>query len=155
MSGNPIVAPDPGGPAQVHERGVRGTQGDDGTASEASGRGVSWSREALQLAYRDHSAAVYTAARGFCGSRVAGEVTVEVFLHLRRHPELHDSARALLRTSLLAVTHDVAVDTIRSETTRRASEAHAAARPVADHDDADQFPVGADGRRLVAHPSRC
>lgn len=106
----------------------------------------------MQEAYRDHSGAVYAAARGFCGSRVAGDVTVEVFLHLSRHPELHDSARASLRTSLLAVTHDVSVDTIRSETTRRASEAHAAARPVADLDDADQFPVGADERRLVAHP---
>lgn len=82
-----------------------------GTESETSGRGVSWSREALELVYRDHSGAVYAAARGFCGSRVAGDVTVEVFLHLWRHPEQQDSARGSLRTWLLTVTHDIsAVD---------------------------------------------
>lgn len=125
-----------------------------GTESATSGRGDSWPREALQLAYRDHSGAVYAAARGFCGSRVAGDVTVEVFLHLWRHPEQQDSARASLRTWLLTVTHDVSADTIRSQTTRRTSEAPAAARPVADFDDADQFQVAADDASLVAQPLR-
>jgi len=104
----------------------------------------------LQLAYRDHRGAVYAAARGFCGSRLAGDVTVEVFLRLWRHPEQQDSTRASLRTSLLTVTHDVSADTIRSETTRATSGAQAAARPVADLDDADQLQVAADERSLVA-----
>lgn len=122
------------------------------TEIETSGRGVSWSREAFRLAYRDHSGAVYAAASGFCGSRVAGDVTVEVFLHLWRHPEQQDSARASLRTSLLTVTHEVAADTIRSGTTRRTSEAQAATRPVTDLDGADQFEVAADGLSLGAQP---
>lgn len=125
-----------------------------GAERDTSERGVSWSREALQLAYRDHSGAVYAAARGVCGSGVAGDITVEVFLQLSRHPEHQDSTRASLRTSLLTMTRDVSADTIRSDTARRTSEAHTAARPVADLDDADQFQVAADERSLDAQPLR-
>jgi len=125
---------------------------DETTADQGAtvGRGISWSREAFEVAYRNHSGAVYAAAQGFCGAKVAGDVTVDVFLHLWRNPEQQDSAPASMRTSLLTMTRDVAVDTIRPETVRHASDGRPAARPGADSHEPERFPVATEERSPVA-----
>ncbi|GAC1586252.1 MAG: hypothetical protein NVS3B21_00230 [Acidimicrobiales bacterium] len=65
-------------------------------------------------AYRDHSTAVYGLAARVCGRSGADDVTQEVFIRLWRQPERFDSSRGSLRTFLLTMTHNMAVDRLRS-----------------------------------------
>ena len=90
-------------------------------------------RRAFRRAYRDHSTEVYSVAAGMCGAEVAGDVTREVFLHLWNHPDRYGSARSSLRTALLQVTHEVAVDTVRCE-----GQGQAAGRVALDELDGDE-----------------
>lgn len=79
-------------------------------------------REAVSVAYRDHGAAVYRVARHTGGAGSAEDVTHEVFLRLWKHPEKFDAARGSLRTFLLSNGHSIAIDAVRSESSRRARE---------------------------------
>lgn len=74
--------------------------------------------------YRDHAGAVYGLARRMCGPTLAEEVTQEVFLCHWRHPERFDPSRSSLRSFLLTITHRRAVDTLRSERSRRRREGY-------------------------------
>lgn len=73
-------------------------------------------RDEFQEQYRLHGAAVYSVARDLCGTRVAADVTREVFLNLWHHPEQHVAAETSLRATLLRSAHRVAVDTVLSAT---------------------------------------
>lgn len=71
-------------------------------------------RLVLVEAYRDHSSAVHGLAARVCGQSGADDVTQEVFIRLWRQPERFDSARGSLRTFLLTMTPNRAVDRLRS-----------------------------------------
>lgn len=87
-------------PLRVHDSGRRPSSGDP--------------RLVLSDAYRDHSRAVYGLATRVCGRNGADDVTQEVFIRLWRQPQRFDSARGSLRTFLLTMTHNMAVDRLRS-----------------------------------------
>lgn len=108
------------------------------TANKTSDHRGGWSRASLERAYRDHSGPVYAVARGICGDRVAADVTAEVFLQLRRHPEQLQPGQGSLRVSLLTITHGVAVDTVRAES-RAEVRARAEEAPDADPGDRHQL----------------
>lgn len=76
----------------------------------------------LTAAYRDHHAAVTAVARRVCGPGHAADVAQDVFVALWRHPERFDPERGSLRSFLLAVAHNKAVDVVRSESARGARE---------------------------------
>jgi RNA polymerase sigma-70 factor (ECF subfamily) len=79
--------------------------------------------DALAEAYRRHGGAVFGLARRVCGDAAGAEdVVQEVFLRLWKQPDRFDPARGSLRTYLLAQTHGRAVDTVRSEVSRRQRE---------------------------------
>ena len=69
--------------------------------------------------YREHSAAVHGIALRLCGSKAAADVTQEVFVHLWNNPGAYDPDRGSMRSFLLTVTRNKAVDVLRSETARR------------------------------------
>ncbi len=73
-------------------------------------------------AYRDHSWAVYSLARGLCAAEVADDITHQVFLDLWHHPERDDRAGASLREPLLAMAHALSLGAIWSEAIRSAPE---------------------------------
>lgn len=80
--------------------------------------------DALAEAYRRHAGAVFGLARRvLVDSTLAEEVVQEVFLRLWSMPERFDSERGSLRSFLLAQTHGRAVDSLRSESSRRDREA--------------------------------
>ncbi len=97
--------------------------------------------EGLADAYRDHHGAVNAIARRVCGSDHAVDVTQDVFVALWRDPDRFDPNRGSLRSFLLVLAHNKAVDLVRSETARLAREqkVDAAASPV---------PVGVEDRLL-------
>jgi RNA polymerase sigma-70 factor (ECF subfamily) len=68
--------------------------------------------------YFQHVGGVYGLAHRLGGSRLAGEITQEVFLQLWRNPEKFDPARGSLHALLLTMTHHKAVDYIRAESAR-------------------------------------
>ncbi|MDQ2754554.1 MAG: sigma-70 family RNA polymerase sigma factor [Actinomycetota bacterium] len=72
-------------------------------------------------AYRDHADAVFRAAASVCPS-AAEDITQEVFFQLWRQPARYESSGGTLRTFLVTVAHDKAVNVARSETSRHASE---------------------------------
>ncbi|MEJ7584258.1 MAG: sigma-70 family RNA polymerase sigma factor [Acidimicrobiales bacterium] len=77
---------------------------------------------AFSVAYRRHSGAVHGLARRTCGDKSADDVTSEVFLRLWTHPEKFDASRGSLRSFLLTIGRHIAIDVIRSESSRRARE---------------------------------
>ncbi|HXX90151.1 MAG TPA: sigma-70 family RNA polymerase sigma factor [Acidimicrobiales bacterium] len=82
---------------------------------------------ALAEAYRRHGGAVHTLAQRVVRSDfLADEVTQDVFLRLWREPERFDASRAGLRTYLITLAHNRAVDLLRSESARATREERSA-----------------------------
>ncbi|GAC1517385.1 MAG: hypothetical protein NVS1B12_02470 [Acidimicrobiales bacterium] len=94
--------------------------------SERSATGGVEADEAFATAYDDHSRAVHNLARTVCGPSSAEDVTQNVFLALWRNPGRFDPSRGSLRTLLLTMTHNMAIDLLRSGTARRQREDRAA-----------------------------
>ena len=87
-----------------------------------------WNEAALAEAYRRHGGAVQALARRLLGSDAhAEDVTQEVFVKLWEQPERFDHARGGLRSFLLSIAHNRAVDYIRSSAARSAREERNAA----------------------------
>ena len=92
----------------------------DGALVVAIGR---WRQDALAEAYRRHAGAVFALARRLLQeATVAEEIVQEVFLRLWNSPDKFDPERGSLRSYLLAQTHGRAVDTLRSDASRRRRE---------------------------------
>ena len=96
------------------------TDASDAALTVAIGR---YREDALAEAYRRHAGAVFALATRLLPSRAAAEEIVqEVFLRLWKAPERFDPARGSLRAFLLAQTHGMSIDVIRSETARSRRE---------------------------------
>jgi RNA polymerase sigma-70 factor (ECF subfamily) len=92
----------------------------DGALVVAIGR---WRQDALAEAYRRHAGAVFALARRLLQEAgAAEEIVQEVFLRLWNSPDKFDPERGSLRSYLLAQTHGRAVDTLRSDASRRRRE---------------------------------
>ena len=82
---------------------------------------------ALAETYRRHGGAVRAIAKRVTRSDgLADEATQDVFLRLWRQPERFDVSRAGLRTYLVSLSHNRAVDLLRSEIARSAREERSA-----------------------------
>jgi RNA polymerase sigma-70 factor (ECF subfamily) len=82
-----------------------------------------WRQEALGEAYRRHAGAVFALSSRLLPSKaLAEEVVQEVFLRLWNSPERFDPGRGSLRAFLLAQTHGLSIDLLRSETSRSRRE---------------------------------
>jgi RNA polymerase sigma-70 factor, ECF subfamily len=82
-----------------------------------------WRKDALAEAYRRHAGSVFALARRvLVDATMAEEVVQEVFVDLWYRPERFDPDRGSLRSFLLAQSHGKAVDTVRSEQSRRNRE---------------------------------
>jgi RNA polymerase sigma-70 factor (ECF subfamily) len=82
-----------------------------------------WHEYALREIYRRHAGAVFGLARRLLSDvRLAEDVAQDVFVRFWREAERFDPARGTLRSYLLALTHGLAVDLVRSETSRRVRE---------------------------------
>lgn len=80
-------------------------------------------QEALAEIYRRHAGAVFALARRVTGeASIAEEVVQEVLLRLWSEPDRFDPERGSLRSFLLTQAHGRAVDSVRSETSRRRRE---------------------------------
>lgn len=91
--------------------------------------------------YRDHGAAVYGMAHRLCGGALGAEVTQDVFLGYWRHPERFDPTRSSLRSFLLMMARQRAIDALRSESARRRREHRSALSVPTVTPDADQVLV--------------
>lgn len=82
-----------------------------------------FNQEALAEAYRRHAGAVFAlACRVLADQALAEEVVQEVFLRLWNSPDRFDPERGSLRSFLLAQSHGRAVDSARSESSRKRRE---------------------------------
>jgi RNA polymerase sigma-70 factor, ECF subfamily len=85
---------------------------------------------AFEAIYERHSTAVFSLAYRICGVRAtAEEVAQEAFLAIWRSGARYDRTRGSVRTWLLGVAHNRAIDTLRRTTAhdrRRASDEQAA-----------------------------
>jgi RNA polymerase sigma-70 factor, ECF subfamily len=85
---------------------------------------------AFEVIYERHSTAAFSLAYRICGIRAAAEeVAQEAFLAIWRGAASYDRTRGSVRTWLLGVVHNRAIDAIRRATAhdrRRASDEHAA-----------------------------
>jgi RNA polymerase sigma-70 factor (ECF subfamily) len=82
---------------------------------------------ALAEVYRRHGGAVHAVAKRVLRSeQLADEVAQDVFLRLWRNPERFDAARGALRSYLLILAHNRAVDLLRSEAKRGLREERSA-----------------------------
>jgi RNA polymerase sigma-70 factor (ECF subfamily) len=96
-----------------------GALGDKHLAREITARRP----EALEEAYRRHSAAVFGVARRVLRDRtLAEEIVQEVFLRLWRDPDRFDADRGTLRSYLLIDSNARAIELIRRDTARRGRE---------------------------------
>ena len=87
-----------------------------------------WNEAALAEAYRRHGGAVAALARRLLGSdSYADDITQEVFVKLWEQPERFDQARGSLRSFLLSIAHNRAVDHLRSSAARHSREERSAA----------------------------
>jgi RNA polymerase sigma-70 factor (ECF subfamily) len=87
-----------------------------------------WNEAALAEVYRRHGGAVQSLARRLLRSESQAEdVTQEVFVKLWEQPERFDQARGSLRSFLLAMAHNKAVDHLRSTAARAIREERTAA----------------------------
>ncbi len=86
---------------------------------------------ALQELHRRHAPAVFGLARRVLGDRAAAEdVMQEVFVQLWRDPGRFDPERGSLRSFLLRIAHNRAVDRVRADTARgRREDRHERERP--------------------------
>jgi RNA polymerase sigma-70 factor (ECF subfamily) len=89
-------------------------------------RVASGDRDAFGVIYDRHSTAAYSLAYRICGRRsAADDVVQEAFLSLWRSAHRFDPRRASLRTFILGIVHNRAIDALRRATvhdTRRASD---------------------------------
>lgn len=87
---------------------------------------------ALQELHRRHAPAVFGLARRVLGDPVAAEdVLQEVFLLLWREPTRFDPERGSLRSFLLRIAHNRAVDRVRADTARgNREDRHERERPA-------------------------
>ena len=87
---------------------------------------------AFEVIYERHATAVFSLAYRICGVRAAAEdVAQEAFLAIWRSGARYDRTRGSVRTWLLGVVHNRAIDMIRRSTVherRRAADEHAAER---------------------------
>jgi RNA polymerase sigma-70 factor (ECF subfamily) len=72
--------------------------------------------------YDDHRDAVYGTAVGLAGSSLAPDITQEVFVRMRLHPERFDHTRGSMRSFLLVMTRSIAIDHLRSDGSRHRRE---------------------------------
>jgi len=79
-------------------------------------------RDGLADVYDQHGRAVYGLAVRVCGAGAAEDVLQEVFLQHWRHPDRFDPSRGSLRSFLLTMTHNRAIDFVRSSESRRNRE---------------------------------
>lgn len=87
-----------------------------------------WNDAALAEVYRRHGGAVQALARRLLGSGGhAEDITQEVFVKLWEQPERFDHARGSLRSFLLSIAHNRAVDHLRSSAARSTREQRSAA----------------------------
>jgi RNA polymerase sigma-70 factor, ECF subfamily len=87
-----------------------------------------WHESALKEIYRRHAAAVFGLAKRLLADvRLAEDVAQDVFVRFWREAERFDPDRGTLRSYLLALTHGLAVDLVRAESSRRARELRARA----------------------------
>ena len=87
-----------------------------------------WNEGALAEVYRRHGGAVQSLARRLLGSDAhAEDITQEVFVKLWEQPERFDHARGSLRSFLLSIAHNRAVDQLRSSAARSSREERSAA----------------------------
>ena len=81
---------------------------------------------AFELVYERHSGAAFSLAYRMCGNRVAAEdVTQEAFLAIWRSGARYDRARGSVRTWVLGIVHNRAIDSLRRSVVhdrRRASD---------------------------------
>jgi RNA polymerase sigma-70 factor (ECF subfamily) len=86
--------------------------------------------QAFELIYERHATAVFSLAYRICGVRAAAEeVAQEAFLAVWRRGATYDRSRGSVRTWLLGVVHNRAIDALRRATAherRRASDEQAA-----------------------------
>ena len=82
--------------------------------------------EAFEVVYERHSGAAFSLAYRMCGSRAAAEdVVQEAFLSLWRSGARYDRARGSVRTWVLGIVHNRAIDSLRRSIVhdrRRASD---------------------------------
>jgi RNA polymerase sigma-70 factor (ECF subfamily) len=70
--------------------------------------------EAFEVIYDRHAAAAYSLAHRICGTRVVAEDAVqEAFLSLWRRIDRYDAARGEVRSWLLGIVHNSAIDRLR------------------------------------------
>ncbi len=85
---------------------------------------------AFEVIYERHCTAVFSLAYRICGARAsAEEVAQEAFLAIWRSGARYDRTKGSVRTWLLGVVHNRAIDTLRRTTVherRRAADEHAA-----------------------------
>jgi RNA polymerase sigma-70 factor, ECF subfamily len=88
--------------------------------------------QAFEVVYERHSTAVFSLAYRICGARAgAEEIAQEAFLAIWRSGARYDRARGSVRTWLLGVVHNRAIDTLRRTTVHQrhqTSDEHAAER---------------------------
>jgi RNA polymerase sigma-70 factor (ECF subfamily) len=73
--------------------------------------------QAFEVVYERHSTAVFSLAYRICGVRAgAEEIAQEAFLAIWRSGARYDRARGSVRTWLLGVVHNRAIDTLRRTT---------------------------------------
>jgi RNA polymerase sigma-70 factor, ECF subfamily len=101
-----------------------------GGASSAAGLGVLADEELMQLVYRGeavafeviydrHADAAFSLAYRMCGQRaLAEDVVQEAFLSLWRSGARYDRGRGSVRTWVLGVVHNRAIDALRRRTVR-------------------------------------
>jgi RNA polymerase sigma-70 factor (ECF subfamily) len=82
--------------------------------------------EAFEVVYERHSSAAFSLAYRMCGTRAAAEdVVQEAFLSLWRSGARYDRARGSVRTWVLGIVHNRAIDSLRRSIVhdrRRASD---------------------------------
>jgi len=82
--------------------------------------------ESFEVIYERHSTAAFSLAYRMCGSRAAAEdVVQEAFLSMWRSGSRYDRARGSVRTWVLGIVHNRAIDSLRRSTVhdkRRASD---------------------------------
>jgi len=79
-------------------------------------------RDDFHEIYERHHRAVFNTVRMTCGDDLAADVTQEAFIRLWQRPEQFDPIRGTMRSYLLAMARNIAVDSMRSEHARRRRE---------------------------------